>query len=93
MASTGTRGKHADLGFIEELDPGLKRDDSPNSVPRVALHFLRRKEPFFESDETGIVWADPVECLADLFEARLDNIASDFQGFLSRKGEQLSGQS
>lgn len=85
-------GKHADLGFMEQLDPGLKRDDSPNKVARVALHFLRRKESLFERDETGIVWADPVECLADLSEARLDNIASEFQRFLSQRGEQLSGK-
>jgi hypothetical protein len=86
------RGKHADLEFIEKLDPALARASSPFSAARVAVHFVRRSESLFNRDESGSLWADPVECLADLFEARLDPQASEFQAYLSKQAERLSGR-
>jgi hypothetical protein len=83
-------GKHADLGFVQQLDPALSPTSDPHEPPRLAVHFLRRKESFFTRDSGGI-WADPVECLADLIEARLDTQAFAFEAFLSEQGAALRG--
>lgn len=75
-------GKHFDLKIIDALDPGLERVDHSDLPPRVVLHFLRRKVSLFERDQAGNLWADPVECLADLYEARLIPQAEQFESFL-----------
>jgi hypothetical protein len=38
----------------------------------LVLHFVRRRETFFELGSDGVNWADPVECLLDLHEAHLE---------------------
>jgi hypothetical protein len=78
--------KHIDLEFVEKLDPALKRTDDPHARVHPALHFIRRKESSFEYDETGIRWADPIECLADLVEARQDKLAMEFLSYLATRG-------
>ena len=80
-------GNHLDLGFVERLDPGLVRVDYPEEKINVAVHFLRRKESFFSPGEIGVPWADPVESLADLYDARLNEQASAFQAYLSELGK------
>ena len=81
-------GKHFDITFVDQLDPGLHRTDDPNEKVYVAIHFLRRKESFFSPGNTGMDWADPVECLTDLYDARLDDQASAFRMYLSKLGKQ-----
>lgn len=82
--------KHFDINFIDQLDPGLDRTDNPNEKVYVAIHFLRRKESFFSPSRIGADWADPVECLTDLYDARLDDQASSFQMYLSKSGKQAN---
>ncbi len=72
-------GSFADLSFIRILDPALKRIKKGSQPPHLAVHFLRRSVPFFKQDKEGLLWADPVECLLDLQEARLDYQALDFR--------------
>lgn len=67
-----------DLSFVERLDPGLRRIDDPQQPAHLAIHFLRRAEPLFETTTGPHAWADPVECLLDLHEARLDAQAEEF---------------
>jgi hypothetical protein len=86
-------GKYYDLGFVDLLDPGLERIDDSEEKVHVAIHFLRRKEAFFAPGNFGAGWADPIECLADLYDARLDEQASAFQAYLSGTGKQLNATS
>ena len=85
-------GKYPDLEFMEQLDPALTHSGASGARPQVALHFVRRKESLFERDEMGNAWADPVECLADLFEAGLDPQASEFLTFLTERRERLNAE-
>jgi len=70
-------GDGANLDFVDQLDPGLQRSTNPADTPQLVVHYLLRPQSFFEVDSDGTVWADPVECLADLFEARLSSQADD----------------
>jgi hypothetical protein len=86
-------GSQADLDFVRKLDPALEETRDRHRPARLAVHFLRRKEPFFDRAKDGYLWADPVECLLELFEARLDQQAVGFQEFLAMRGRELSGDS
>ncbi len=78
--------KRKDLDFVEKLDPALKRVDDPYKPANVVVHFVQHKESFFESREGGLFWADPVECLLDLYELHLEAQATDFLNvFQSRR--------
>ena len=83
---------HFDLEFMKHLDPALKRSAATNGHSRVALHFIRRKESFFTRDESGNFWADPVECLTDLYEAALDPQALEFQTHLLKRAQSSNGR-
>ncbi len=84
-------GGLADLDFIRELDPALEPTRDPHRPVRLALHFLRRKKPFFDPNGNGLPRADPVECLVELCIAGLDPQAAGFQDFLAMRGRELSG--
>ncbi len=62
-----------DLGFIRSLDPGLELATSKEAASPLVVHFLHRKESLFKDG-----WADPVECLLDLHEMRLESQALQF---------------
>lgn len=70
-------GDNVNLDFVDQLDPGLQRSTNSADTPQLVVHYLLRPQAFFEVDGEGTVWADPVECLADLFEARLDSQADE----------------
>lgn len=70
-------GDNVNLDFVDQLDSGLQRSTNPADTPQLVVHYLVRPQAFFEVDGDGTVWADPVECLADLFEARLNAQADD----------------
>ena len=80
-------GKQVDLGFVEDLDPALQRETDPEAPAGLVLHFLRRTESFFQGDSQGISWADPVECLLDLQEMRLENQALELLNSLQPGNE------
>jgi hypothetical protein len=66
------------LGFIEKLDPALKRVDDPQQPANVVIHAVRHANPLFQPRDGGLQWADPVECLLDLHEMRLESQAHEF---------------
>lgn len=86
-------GSRVDLDFVKQLDPALAPTRDPHRPARLAIHFVRRKDPLFDREKDGSVWPDPVECLVELFNARLDQQAVSFQEFLSARGRDLSGES
>ncbi len=70
--------RHLDLRFIEELDPALKRVEDPLEPATLVVHAIRHADPLFTPRKGGLRWADPVECLLDLYEAHLEKPASQF---------------
>lgn len=77
----------ADLSFVERLDPGLEQSVRRDETPSLVIHAIRRAASLFQSGEDGLPWADPVECLLDLHEARLESQALEFlNSFPATKG-------
>lgn len=72
--------------FLRRLDPALKPAERGEPC-QVVVHTLFRPEPFFSTPEDGIRWADEVECLLDLHEARLESQALEFLDRLSPKSK------
>lgn len=72
-----------DLKFVERIDPGLKLCAGREEPAALVIHVLRRKESFFRPGTEALPWADPVECLLDLHEARLEGQAQQFLTFLT----------
>jgi CRP-like cAMP-binding protein len=77
-----------DLSFVKRLDPGLETVDGPGKPARLVVHVLRGKESFFERGSGGSLFADPVECLLDLHEARLEPQALELLNMLIGSREQ-----
>jgi len=71
-------GNRLDLAFIARVDPGLVLAESEQEPAALVVHVLRRKESFFSAMPEGGWRADPVECLLDLHEARLEAQAAEF---------------
>ena len=80
-------GRHAaDLSFVERLDPALERTTRPDESPALVIHGIRRAQSLFQPSDGCVPWADPVECLLDLHEARLEPQAMEFlQAFSDAK--------
>ena len=57
-----------DLSFVEQLDPGLERDDTALGRSHVIVHYLNRPNALFETHE-GVVWAGVLECLVHLWDS------------------------
>lgn len=70
-------GKRLDLGFVQRIDPALGPADDDEQNVALAVHVVRRKQHLFDRDEET-TWADPVECLLDLHEMRLDEPAAQW---------------
>ena len=82
--------KTADLSFVEPLDPGLEKTVKRDESPTLVIHTIRRAASLFQPGEDSIPWADPVECLLDLHEARLESQALEFlNSFPATKGRPL----
>jgi hypothetical protein len=80
-------GGRADLSFVEKLDPALCRIDDGSVPANVVVHFIRRRDSLFEPGAEGIFYADPVECLLDLHESRLEDQARQlFEALCARRG-------
>lgn len=69
--------KEPDLRFLRKLDPALQpvRD---GELPRLAIHLVRQAEVFFEEAADGVIYADPVECMLDLHEMKLEEQAREW---------------
>ena len=82
--------KVADLSFVERLDPALERATQRDASPTLVIHHIRRAESLFQPGADHLPWADPVECLLDLHEARLESQALEFlNSFPATKGRPL----
>jgi hypothetical protein len=77
-------GDHMDLNFVEKLDPALKREEDTTAPASLVIHAIRRKEPYFTQSDEGLSIADPVECMLDLHELRLEPQADSLYRFLER---------
>jgi len=62
--------------LLRRLDPGLEEAER-GEAPHLVLHSLYRSNPFFSGPDEGFLWADPIECLLDLYAARLESQADD----------------
>lgn len=73
----------ANLDFVRQLDAGLVESRGSNEVGSVAVHFSdSRADNMFMRDSNGVVWANPVQCLVDLYELRLEMQAQEMLQFL-----------
>jgi hypothetical protein len=82
--------KTANLSFVERLDPALEKATRRDESPTLVIHMIRRAESLFQPGENDLPWADPVECLLDLHEARLESQALEFlNSFPATKGRPL----
>jgi hypothetical protein len=79
-----SRRREPDLGFLRQLDPALYPAEKDEPA-RLVVHLLHQPVVFFETDAAGALWADPVECLLDLHELRLEAQATDFLAHVSPK--------
>lgn len=80
-----SRARQPDLGFLRQLDPALK-PAGKEEPSRLVIHCVRYPHRFSEADAHGTLWADPVECLLDLHEMRLESQALEFLQALAPKG-------
>jgi hypothetical protein len=78
-------GVSMDIGFIEKLDPALEEVKDSHQPASVVVHAVRRTNTFFEPGDGLLSWADPVECLLDLHEARLEAQAADFLRYFENR--------
>jgi hypothetical protein len=78
-------GQRMNLDFVEKLDPALKRVEDPLAPANLVVHAMRQADAQFIPRDGGLAWADPVECLFDLHEARLEMQAAQFLEALQRK--------
>lgn len=79
----------ADLSFVQRLDPALERATRRDESPTLVIHHIRRAESLFQPG-ADLPWADPVECLLDLHEARLESQALEFlNSFPATEGHPL----
>ncbi|MDP8239177.1 MAG: hypothetical protein P9X24_08810 [Candidatus Hatepunaea meridiana] len=77
--------KLVDHNFIKKLDPALKEVIDPLYPVNVVVHIVSITDPLFRVDTGGFKWADPVQCLLDLHEARLESQAIELREFLQSK--------
>ncbi|MBI4616083.1 MAG: hypothetical protein HY720_20875 [Planctomycetes bacterium] len=80
------RDSRTSLSFVDRLDPALRSSDDPQEPVALTVHFVRRSESLFDEAPDKTLWADPVECMLDLHEARLEPQAAEFlQHFADRR--------
>ena len=78
-------GKRVDWSFVERLDPALEKTERRDDPAALVVHLVRREAALFQSDDSGMQWADPVECLLDLHEARMESQAMEFLDFFTKR--------
>ena len=83
-------GKRMNLDFLEQLDPALKRVEDPLAPANVVVHAVRQADAQFSLRAGGLAWADPLECLFDLYEVRLEMQATQFLEALQRNRPVIS---
>jgi hypothetical protein len=79
-------GREVDISFVERLDPALKLAADAHEPAQLVVHFVRHGDPLFVARPDGLLIADPVECLLDLLESRLEPQALDFLRAMTSAG-------
>jgi hypothetical protein len=82
-------GRHMDLNFLMSLDPALTLVTDPLEPATLVVHAVRHEDSLFKRRDGGLAWADRVDCLLDLHEARLDAQADEFLEYLLLEREKL----
>jgi len=77
--------KGFDFSFIKRLDPGLKEISDPLYPVNVVIHIISGADPVFWLGDQGITRADPVQCLLDLHDAKLELQANELREYLISK--------
>lgn len=75
---------HLDTSFVEQADPALVRTQSHEEPAALVVHVIRRQESFFRPGLDAVPRADPVECLSDLHEMRLEAQARELFSFYAK---------
>jgi len=70
--------KAVDFSFVRQLDPALEKRSQHDQPPALVVHTIYRAVSLFQPGDNGVPWADPIECLLDLHEARLEPQALEF---------------
>lgn len=83
-------GVKSSLEFIKKMDPALGQMNGLVEPANVVVHFLPRAESMFIRDSRGFLLADPIECLANLYQGGLDYQADDMLSALKNKREQAN---
>jgi hypothetical protein len=83
--------RRMNLDFVAKLDPALKQISDPLQPAALVVHAVRHADSLFTPRPEGLAWADPVECLLDLYEARLEPQASQFLEALQRQRKKKIG--
>ena len=76
--------RHESETLIRSVDAGLVPAER-GEMPHVVVHTVNRQASLFERDNRGSIWADQVECLLDLHEARLEAQALEMLDALTPK--------
>jgi hypothetical protein len=76
--SVHSPGRWPDLAFVQKLDPALEATSDQREPARLVVHFVRHAASLFQDGEGSFPVADPIECLLDLHEARLESQAVEF---------------
>jgi hypothetical protein len=84
------RGKSVDWNFVKELDPALRETKRRDEPAPLVIHLVHRASSLFQSGEDRLQWADPVECLLDLHEGRLESQALEFVEFFPGAKRQIA---
>jgi hypothetical protein len=78
-----------DLSWVAKLDAGLVRDDDAR-FPALAVHILPPLADSTFTEIDGQLWADPLECLVTMYEAKLNDQCEDMLQYLIR--QRISGE-
>lgn len=85
LGTTWKRHKNAAADLARRIDPALLQTEDPLTPATLVIHQVPHAVDLFVA--VGPTrYADPIDCLLDLYEARLDGAARDFLHAIS-KGE------
>lgn len=79
-----------DLSFVRKLDPALNLTTDRTTPISLLIHVDRCPVASFERSKSGTLIANPVECLLDLHEAKLEALALEFLNALVAKRSRTS---
>lgn len=78
-----------DWDFVKDLDPAMENAERGEPA-NLVIHQIHRKESLFAEGHDGVRYTDPVECLLDLHEARLEQQAQQLLQTLIGRRKSLS---